>query len=111
MAIIRNDKTTKGLFMVNAIDNFGNDVELFFETHIEAQAIANAELQNQVKYLDEFKVIDGRKQHPLGLSFRDWLKNRKDLDKAMNEMECWLVERHLKNCEKCRKFAKELIIK
>ena len=26
----------------------------------------------------------------------------KELDKAMEEMECWLVQNHLKKCEKCK---------
>lgn len=77
MASIANDKTTNGKFRVRAIDNNGEDVELYFDTQIEAQAIANVETQNQVKYFNEFKVIDGRNQHPSGLSFRDWLKSNR----------------------------------
>ena len=75
MASITNDKETAGKWRVRAIDTRGDDVELFFNTHAEAQAIANVETQNQLKYFGEFKKIDGLNQHPSGLNFRDWLKS------------------------------------
>ena len=75
MASITNDKTTNGKFRVRSLDGQGNDVELFFDTHIEAQAIANIEIQNKLKYYKEFKVIDGLNQHPAGFSFKEWLTN------------------------------------
>jgi hypothetical protein len=50
-------------------------VELAFLTHIEAQAIANVETQNQLKYFSEFKIIGSINQHPTGLNFREWLKS------------------------------------
>lgn len=76
MASITNDKTTNGKWKVQAIDGRGEDVELFFDTHIEAQAIANVETQNQIRYFDEFQIIDGLNQHPSGLNFREWLKSK-----------------------------------
>jgi len=77
MASITKDETTNGKFRVRAIDNFGEDVELFFDTHIEAQAIANVESKNQIRYFEQFQIIDGRNQHPSGLNFREWLKTNK----------------------------------
>ena len=76
MASIDYDKTTNGKYRVRAIDGRGEDIELFFDTHIEAQTIANIETQNQIKYFNEFQVIDGRKHHPTGLNFREWLKSK-----------------------------------
>lgn len=76
MASIVNNNETNNKFRVRAIDSNGDDVELFFDTHIEAQAIANVETENQIKYYNEFKIIDGLNQHPSGLNFRNWLKNR-----------------------------------
>jgi len=76
MASITKDNTTNGKFRVCAIDNFGEDIELFFDTHIEAQAIANVETLNQTKYFDEFEIIDGVSRHPKVLTFRKWLKDK-----------------------------------
>jgi hypothetical protein len=67
-------KLENGKFTVKAIDGRGEDVELDFDTHIEAQVIANVETANQIKYFDEFEKIDGLNQHPSGLSFKDWLR-------------------------------------
>ena len=74
MASITKNNTTKAKFRVQAIDSRGEDIELFFDTHIEAQAVVNAEMQKKVKYNNEFEVIDGLNRHPSGLAFRDWLK-------------------------------------
>jgi len=30
-------------------------------------------------------------------------KPEPEYDEAMNNMDCWLVENHLKNCKKCQK--------
>ncbi len=69
-------KLENGKWVVRAIGSLGEDCELAFNTHIEAQAIANVETQNQLKYFGEFEVIDGLKQHPSGLNFIDWLKSK-----------------------------------
>lgn len=76
MATITNDKETGGKWLVKAIDNFGEDIEIFCETHWDAQVIATNESNNLVLYFDEFKVIDGLNQHRDGLNFREWLKKR-----------------------------------
>lgn len=74
MASITKDDTTNGKFRVRAVDGQGNDVELFFDTHIEAQAIANVESQNKQRYFDEFEIIEGINRHPSGRNFFEWLK-------------------------------------
>ena len=74
MASITKNKTTGDKFMVLAIDSNGEDFSLFFDTHIEAQAIANVETQNKMQYFKEFEIIDGLNQHPSGFNFRNWLK-------------------------------------
>jgi len=74
MASISCDKTTNGKYRVRAIDSNGEDVEVFCNSHIEAQTIANVETQNQLKYFNEFQVIDGLNKHPSGLNFKEWLK-------------------------------------
>jgi len=78
MASIINDKTTKGKYLLRAIDNNGDDVEVFYDTLYEAQVGANLETQNQIRYFDEWVVIDGLKQHPSGLNFREWLKSKNE---------------------------------
>ena len=65
-----------GQYKVRAIDGRGEDVELFYRTHAEAQAVANIETQNQIEYFNGFVIIDGLKQHPSGLNFREWLRNQ-----------------------------------
>ncbi|MFA5014803.1 MAG: hypothetical protein WC549_04620 [Actinomycetota bacterium] len=77
MAVIINDKSTNGKFLVKAIDDNGDDIEKLCETREDAQSIANNETKNQVKYYNEFKVIDKLNQHPSGLNFRQWLKDNK----------------------------------
>lgn len=72
MASITNDKTTNGKWLVEAIGSDGEDIEMFCATHAEAQAIANIESTNQLKYFAEWRIIDGHNQHKDGLSFREW---------------------------------------
>lgn len=67
-------KLENGKWIVRAIGSLGEDCELAFSTHIEAQAIANVETKNQLTYFSDFRIIDGRNQHPSGLNFREWLK-------------------------------------
>ena len=74
MASITYDKTTNGKFRVRAIDNQGKDIEVFCDTQIDAQIIANNESNNQMRYFGEFEIIDKLNQHPSGLNFREWLK-------------------------------------
>ena len=74
MASIKNDITTNGKWRVLAIGLDGEDINQLCDTHAEAQAIANIESLNQMKYYEEWKIIDGRNQHKDGLSFKQWLK-------------------------------------
>jgi len=36
--------------------------------------------------------------------------NKKEYNKAMEEMECWSVQNHLKKCSKCRAGQPEEIV-
>jgi hypothetical protein len=74
MSTIKCNKETNWKFLVKAINNKGEEISLLVDTHAEAQAIADNETFNQMKYFDEFVIIDGLNQHKDGLSFVEWLK-------------------------------------
>lgn len=77
-SIIKSDNwEADGRWIIRAIGSDGEDIEQECSTHAEAQAIANVETVNQMKYFGDFQVIDGLNQHPTGLNFVDWLKSKK----------------------------------
>ena len=40
-----------------------------------------------------------------------YLATKEEYDKAMQEMECWATQSHLKKCKKCREFLAKLVEK
>lgn len=76
MATITFDTSTKGKWLVRAIDDNGEDIEKYCYSREEARTIAGIEYANQLIYFGQFRKIDGIDQHPDGLSFREWLKKR-----------------------------------